>query len=82
MRKFDRGDLTLRELSEMTGKSIRQLSRKTSKPRHVYLRQTANRHQEVLHLKKQGRTPREIADLTGYSLSNVYNILSTRQIPV
>ena len=74
---FDRGDYTLRELSKLTGKSIRQLSRKTSKPRNEYLGQAKQRHTKVIELHQGGKTPKQIAAESGYSLSTVYRILKT-----
>lgn len=72
---FDRGDYTLRELSRLTGKSIRQLSRKTSKPRTEYLQEAKQRHNKVIELYQNGKAPKQIAAESGYSLSTVYRIL-------
>ena len=62
---FDRGDYTLRELSKLTGKSIRQLG------------QAKQRHTKVIELHQGGKTPKQIAAESGYSLSTVYRILKT-----
>lgn len=74
--RFDRGNLTLQELADRTGKSRRQISRWTSKPRTLWLAEVHERHDTIRNLKAEGLKPREIADTVGCGLSTVYNVLA------
>lgn len=75
-RRFDRGTFTLQELANKTGKSRRQISRWTSKPRSMWLADVARRHEKIRDLKAQGMRNTDIASAVGCSVSTVYSVLS------
>lgn len=77
-KRFDRGDYTLRELAELTGKSTRQISRYTSKPREEYLASVRKRHDRIMALHDDGKKPKEIAQELDTPIRTVYYVLKER----
>lgn len=72
LRKFDRGDMSIRELADKTGLSTNTIIRRTSKSREEYLSRAAERHRKVRELRAEGMTMRAIAEELGISLRSVH----------
>jgi predicted DNA-binding transcriptional regulator AlpA len=77
---YSRNQYKIADISELTGLSTAGIYRILQKHEIVPQRRTANagQYETIYHFADTGVPAKRIAELSGYSLRQVYNILNSR----